>query len=77
LLRIVYHLYCRTGEIKMHILLKIISIFIGLFAIVNGAWIVAKPPFGDEPQGYAIVAAGVFIPLITYYIARINERREA
>jgi len=61
----------------MHILLKIISIFIGLFAIANGGWIVATPPFGDEPQGYAIMAAGVFIPLFTYYIARLDEQREA
>ena len=35
------------------------------------------PPFNDEPQGYAIIAVGLFIPLITLYIARIDDRSEA
>ena len=58
-------------------ILKIISLFIGLFAIANGIWIIMMPPFGDEPQGYAIIAGGIFIPLITWYIAGIDEQREA
>jgi hypothetical protein len=61
----------------MQIILKVMSCLIGLFVIVNGIWIATMPPFSDEPQGYAIIAVGVFIPLITLYVARIEERAEA
>jgi hypothetical protein len=61
----------------MHIIIKIIAIFVGLFVIVNGIWIVAMPPFGDEPQGYAIIGAGFVLPVITYYFTKIDDKREA
>jgi hypothetical protein len=61
----------------MHTILKVIGIFIGLFVIVNGIWVVMTPPFGDEPQGYLILAAGIFIPVITLYVAQLYEKREA
>jgi len=61
----------------MQTILKIISIFIGLFVIVNGIWVVLTPPFGDEWQGYAILAVGIFIPVITLYIAQMDDKREA
>jgi len=61
----------------MQTILKVLGFIIGLFAIVNGLFIVIMPPFGDEPQGYAIIAVGIFIPIITLYVARIDDRREA
>jgi hypothetical protein len=45
--------------------------------IVNGIWIVALHPFRDEPQGYAIIGAGFILPVITYYFAEIDDKREA
>ncbi len=38
---------------------------IGLFVIADGIWVVLTPPYGDEPQGYAIIAIGIFILLLT------------
>jgi len=43
---------------------------IGLFVIANGIYIVAFPPVNDEPQGYAIIAIGIFIILITLNLNR-------
>jgi hypothetical protein len=57
----------------METIIKVISIFIALFVIANGIWIAVMPPFGDEPTGYAIIAIGLFIPLITFYIAKKDE----
>jgi hypothetical protein len=61
----------------VHIIIKIIAFVVGLFMIVNGIWIVAMPPFGDEPEGYAIIGAGFILPVITYYFAKIDDKREA
>jgi hypothetical protein len=61
----------------METIMKFLGFFIGLFVIVNGIWVFAMPPTGDEPQGLAIIAIGVFIPAIIFYVARIDERREA
>ena len=36
---------------------------IGLFVIADGVWVVLTPPYGDEPQGYALIAIGIFILL--------------
>jgi hypothetical protein len=60
----------------MHIIVRIIGFFIGLFVIANGIWIILTPPFGDEPQGYAIIAVGLVIPLIVQYVAQLDEKRE-
>jgi hypothetical protein len=43
---------------------------IGLFVIINGIYIVAFPPAGDEPQGFAIIAIGIFIILTTLYLTK-------
>ena len=61
----------------MQTILKVMSCLIGLFVIANGIWIVTMPPFNDEPQGYAIIAIGLFIPLITLYVAGMDDRAEA
>ena len=42
---------------------------IGLFVFINGVYIVAFPPVNDEPQGYAIIAIGIFIILATLHLA--------
>jgi len=53
--------------------LSIEGIIIGLFVIIDGIWVVASPPYGDEPQGYAIIAIGLFILICTYELARRNK----
>jgi hypothetical protein len=47
---------------------------IGLFVIINGIYIVAFPPLNDEPQGYAIIAIGIFIILATLHLAGITGK---
>jgi hypothetical protein len=61
----------------MHIIIKIISLFIGLFIIANGVWLILTPPFGDEPLAYVIIAVGIIIPLLVQYVAQIDDKREA
>ena len=53
--------------------LSIEGIIIGLFVIIDGIWVVASPPYGDEPQGYAIIAIGLFILICTYELVRRNK----
>lgn len=48
----------------MHIIIRIISVFLGLFIVVNGIWIILTPPFGDEPLAYGIIAVGFAIPML-------------
>jgi hypothetical protein len=60
----------------MEAVLKVISFFIALFVIINGAYVVCMPPGGDEPQGLAIIATGVFIVIAVLAIARMQERKE-
>jgi hypothetical protein len=57
----------------MEVIIKIISFFIALFVIANGVWVVYMPPYGDEPVGLAIIAIGLFIPIITLYVAKLEE----
>jgi hypothetical protein len=59
----------------METIIKVISVFIALFVIANGVWVVFMPPFGDEPVGLAIIAVGIFIPIITYAVAKMSESR--
>lgn len=59
----------------METIIKVISFFIALFVIVNGIWVAFMPPFGDEPVGFAIIAIGIFIPVITLYMAKLGESR--
>jgi hypothetical protein len=60
----------------MHIIIRIISVFIGLFIVANGIWVILTPPFGDEPLAYVIIAVGVIIPVLVGYVARLDEKRE-
>jgi hypothetical protein len=62
-------------EGNMQTILKVIFFFVGLFVIANGVWIVYMPPYGDEPIGLAIIAVGIFIPIITLFVAKMSERR--
>jgi hypothetical protein len=61
----------------MHIILRIISIFIGLFIIANGVWLIATPPFGDEPFASIVIMVGIIIPILVQYVAQIDDKREA
>jgi multisubunit Na+/H+ antiporter MnhC subunit len=58
----------------MEAILKVISLFIALFMIVNGVYVIYMPPTGDEPQGLAIIAMGIFIFIAVMWIARLQER---
>lgn len=59
----------------MEAIIKVISCFIGLFAIANGIWVAWQPPYGDELIGYTIIIAGIIIPVVTLWFAKIRESR--
>ena len=59
----------------METIIKVICFFVGLIVIANGIWVVYMPPFGDEPVGLAIIAVGIFIPILTIFVAKMSERR--
>jgi hypothetical protein len=61
----------------MHIIIRILGFFIGLFIIVNGIWVILTPPFGDEPLAYVIIAVGIIIPILVQYVAQLDDKREA
>ncbi len=58
----------------MEAIVKVISVFIGLFVFANGIWVAWQPPLGDEPIGYTIMAVGIAIPVITLYFAQMTEK---
>jgi hypothetical protein len=53
-----------------HKKLKIGLVILGLFVIVDSIWVVLMPLYGDEPQGYALAAIGIFIIVIVFYLSR-------
>ena len=61
----------------MQLILKILCYFISLFVIVNGIYVFFMPPAGDEPQALAIIAIGIFIAILTAYVARVDARSDA
>ncbi len=61
----------------MQTILKILCFFISLFVIVNGIYVFFMPPAGDEPVALAIIAVGIFIAILTAYVARIDARSDA
>ena len=61
----------------MHIIIRIIGFFIGLFVIINGIWVILTPPLGDEPLGYVIITVGIIIPILVQYVAQLDDKREA
>ncbi|MCX6697928.1 MAG: hypothetical protein NTV84_10365 [Methanoregula sp.] len=61
----------------MQTILKILCFFISLFVIVNGIYVFFMPPAGDEPVAFAIIAVGIFIAILTAYVARIDARSDA
>jgi hypothetical protein len=58
----------------METIIKVISVFLGLFVIANGVGVVYYPPYGDEPLGMVIIAIGIFIPILTLIVAKMTER---
>jgi hypothetical protein len=56
--------------------LTIEGCIIGIFVILNGIYVIAFPPGGDEPQGYAITAIGIFIILATLHLDKTMETPE-
>jgi Mg2+ and Co2+ transporter CorA len=49
------------------------GIILGILIVADGIYVAAFPPANDEPQGYAIIAIGIFIILI---ILHLNNRAE-
>lgn len=49
------------------------ALVIGIFVVLDGIYVVAFPPYGDEAQGYAIILIGAFIILAGYHIGRDAE----
>jgi hypothetical protein len=47
---------------------------IGLVVIINGVYIAAFPPVNDEPQGYTIIAIGIFVILATLHLTRNTDK---
>jgi hypothetical protein len=62
------------GDKSMEAVLKVISCMLGLYIVANGVWVVQMPPYGDEPLGYLVIAAGLFIPLLTLYVGHFHSR---
>jgi len=56
--------------------LTIEGCILGLFVIFNGIYVILFPPSGDEPQGYAIIAIGIFIIFATLHLDRIMEKND-
>lgn len=54
----------------MEKILQVLSIFIAFFVIVDGIYVYVMPPYGDEPVSLAIILIGVFIPILTFSVAR-------
>ena len=42
----------------MQTILKVFSVFIGIFVIVNGTWVVVMPPYGDEALALSSLQSG-------------------
>lgn len=59
----------------MEAIVKVISLFLGLFCIANGIWVAYQPPLGDELIGAAIIVIGIVIPVVTLLYARMDESR--
>ena len=49
---------------------------IGLFVIFDGIYVITFPPAGDEPQGFAIIAIGIFIILAALHLEKTMEQNE-
>jgi len=54
----------------MEKILQVLSIFIAFLVIVDGIYVYVMPPYGDEPVALAIILIGVFIPILTFSVAR-------
>ena len=49
---------------------------IGFFVSLDGIYVVVFPPYGDEVQGYAIIAIGIFIILASHHLETIAKKNE-
>lgn len=43
---------------------------IGLFVIADGLYVSVFPPAGDEPQGLALIAIGIFLIVLVLQLDR-------
>jgi hypothetical protein len=57
----------------MEAIIKVISFFIALLAIVNGAYVVYMPPAGDEMMGFTIMAIGILLFAGILWYSRMQE----
>jgi hypothetical protein len=66
-----YHMEMFMDSNKMFIIGLTI---LGLFVIIDSIWVVLMPPHGDEPQGYALTAIGIFLIFVVFLLARQNRK---
>ena len=62
----------RQGATRMDSV-TIIGSIIALFVILNGIYVITYPPSGDELQGYALIAIGIFIILMSWQMGKCRE----
>jgi hypothetical protein len=49
-------------------------IVLGLFIVIDSIWVTLMPPYGDEPQGYALTATGLFLIGLVFYLAQRDRK---
>ena len=47
---------------------------LGLLVIAVSIWVILTPPYGDEPQGYALIGIGIFFFIIVYELAQFHRK---
>jgi hypothetical protein len=58
-------------------LVKYGSIILAFCVIVASIWVLATPPVGDDAQGVALMAIGLFMLAIVSYIMRQEKKCQA
>ncbi len=58
-------------------LVKTGSVILGLCVIVASIWVFFTPPTGDDIQGIALMAIGLFMLAVVYSIIRLERKCQA
>ena len=53
-----------------HKIFLIMLVFLALFVIVDGIWVLFSPPREDEMQAWGLVAIGIFMLLVGWHISK-------
>jgi hypothetical protein len=52
----------------------ICAVVLGLLVVADSIWFILTPPYGDEPQGLALIAFVFFIFLMGYSTTRQSKK---